>query len=450
MLREFDRIVDRTLRDASSGSSAPGDLRAFETKHGLTLPADARAFLSKFGPLRVGGLTVVAPDGRFTIGDTLTWLQFLQPSIPVRWIPLAVLATDRVVCIDKVSSDLVVVDPLLSPTASGAVRAGTTYDLEVCARIVEEVHRERACERLLDYVAKFQKEYPYDHAAGGSLPRSHRPRPIRYCIQDVVFGVVVVRQQRGKDGLQVDLFIAEDVPEYLPDAGAEALLMLLLSEAWRLGTSMDLEFGKDVENGSIPGSIRRIAHKVGVSLESMGSVITAEAARSIYVRSTGFDAATAERIDDLRRTGRMSPERACFAVHSGVWTRPEVGHIVASAGFPDAVLSGQRQAVAGLLWLQDLCDAAGAVLGGSLDARLRLRPAVARAADLAQSDEDAFVDLSVSLDPTSCSMEYMCAEMLEIPWVASAGSRTTLGKRSAPKSNGEALGGDERGCLEAA
>jgi len=64
-----------------------------------------------------------------------------------------------------------------------------------------------------------QVSFNYDHKKGGRLPRSHLWRPYRFCVQDVILGIVVLRHDRRYNRLEVDVFLTAGIPEYAHERG---------------------------------------------------------------------------------------------------------------------------------------------------------------------------------------------------------------------------------------
>ncbi len=106
---------------------------------------------------------------------------------------------------------------------------------------------------LEKHVHAYQERYEYDHGKGGTVPRNHDWRPYRYCIQDVLFGAVVVRHHRDGHHLVVDVLLPAAIEGYEPDAGAHALILFVLAEAYKCGGTMEIEF---TENVALPCSPR--------------------------------------------------------------------------------------------------------------------------------------------------------------------------------------------------
>jgi hypothetical protein len=118
--------------------------------------------------------------------------------------------------------------------------------------ISEKSERDRSLSRLEEYVNKFAVSHNYSHADGGNLPSNHEWRPYRYCIQDVLFGSVVVQHDRKFNRLNVDVFLTADIPEYDPLAPTQALTAFLLSQAFKCGGSMEIQFTEDGKPSKVP------------------------------------------------------------------------------------------------------------------------------------------------------------------------------------------------------
>jgi len=77
--------------------------------------------------------------------------------------------------------------------------------------------------------------FQYDHEKGGQLPRNHVWRPYRFCVQDIILGITVIRHDRKYNRLEADVFLTAQIPEYEPDSGCRALALILLSDAYKSG-----------------------------------------------------------------------------------------------------------------------------------------------------------------------------------------------------------------------
>ncbi len=259
------------------------------------------------------------------------------------------------------------------------------------------------------------RQFDNDYLKIGKLPRNHVWRPYRFCVQDVVLGLVVVRHSLENNCLEVDVCLASDVPEYEPGSGARMTSAFLLSEAYKCGGTMEIRFSQYVEGGRVATSLRRFARKLGVKFEHVTEGrITPSEARQLYMALTGFSPSLRDQIVALSMQGRLSQERACYAVQHGLWTRAELENIILGSPRADSILGGDALPEQRHLYLNDLLHARAAVMGGFLDRKLakRERGDANEALDL----EDDVRPLEISFDATYYAKVYSCSEDVPIPW----------------------------------
>jgi hypothetical protein len=261
------------------------------------------------------------------------------------------------------------------------------------------------------HVTQFEEDYLNQ----GKLPRNHVWRPFRFCSQDVVLGLAVVRHSIDNNWLEVDVCLTSDVPEYEPGSGAKMTASFLLSEAYKCGGSMEIRFTDNVEDRHVPRALCDLCDTYGVTLQHAAhGRITPLEARRLYVALTDFTPVLRDQIQALARVGRLSQERACYAVHHGLWTRAELETIVLGSPRADSILGGDAQPEQRHLYQNDLAHARASVMGGFLDRKLakRARGDGNEALDL----EDDVRPLEISFDPTYYAKVYSCSEELPVPW----------------------------------
>lgn len=273
--------------------------------------------------------------------------------------------------------------------------------------------------------------FRYDHKKGGRLPRGHVWRPYRFCVQDVLLGVTVVRHDRKYNRLEVDVFLTASMAEYEPDSGCRALALIILSDAYKCGGSMEIKFTGNVEGGRVPEELRDLANRVGVWLAhaDKGGVTPGEA-RSLYLTLTGFRPEIREMILTMDKERKASAAGACYAVHHGVWTVPELEAILLSCRFPNTILRGGFPPEAWHLFHYDLLQVRNALLGGYLDRRLRRREHNLQEEEMAvvelEDDENA---VEISFDADHHAKVYRLSEGddgISIPWLADDSRPCTL------------------------
>lgn len=264
------------------------------------------------------------------------------------------------------------------------------------------------------HILKYHKDHQYDHATGGKLPRNHEWRPYRYCIQDVLFGVVVVQHLREANCLNVDVFLTAEIPEYGPLAGAKALASFLLSEAYKCGGTMEIRFTNEVENGKVPQELQLLAEQYDVVFEQdkLGRISPAEA-KALYAAVTDFSPPLQEKINQLEKAGRVKMARACYVVNHGVWTKEQVEMIVLGSEFPDSVLGGMSQPDQWVRYQHDLLHARAALLTGMFERLLEQRIQEQDGIDFDLEDDRRH--LEVTFDGEQYTKRYLSQDPMPLP-----------------------------------
>ena len=281
---------------------------------------------------------------------------------------------------------------------------------------------QRGLERL-DWHIK-SRSFQYDHKEGGRLPRSHVWRPYRFCVQDIILGITVIRHDQRYNRLDVDVFLTSEIPEYEADSGCHALALILLSDAYKSGGSMEIKFTEHVEGGSAPLELCRLAKKLEVDLKHADKGgITPKEAKELYLALSGLRPEIREKVLAMENEKRLSAASVCYALHHGVWTAQELEVILYSSRFPDTILKGSFPAEAWHLFHHDLFCGRNALMGGYLDRRILRREHAVKEADdnaykVVELEEDER-EVEISFDADYCAKIYRNAEndAMRIPWL---------------------------------
>lgn len=283
-----------------------------------------------------------------------------------------------------------------------------------------------AKEYVLHEIDRFDealKKYDAEFRDKDKLPKNHDWRPYRWCSRDVVFALVLVQQERYHNCLKVDICLMANPPQYAYYSGPRVAMGFLLSEAYKCGTSMEIVFTENVESrvedgvkkGRVPTYICSLAEELGIKLNHiMEGHITPFEARQMYMELAGFSKETQEKIMKLSVAGELSPERACFLVMGGVWTVPEAEALILGSNHPESVLLSKSEPEDRLLYLTDVLESRGAVLGGALDRKM-LRKELIKDGQIIES-EDEETELEISFDGYRYAKLYWPKEDLLIPW----------------------------------
>lgn len=415
-----------------SGPHTPEEIKQLEAIFDLRLPRDYHQFLGKYGALFADGLAIFGlgePEQTgLPVADAILMLRLAHPDIPLALAPIEELGEGRFACIvcgqqKRNYSPVIEIDttrPLPLAKLAQLAPCFRDYLYNRLSQLDKRQTVDLALAVLEKHVEAFQAKFQYDRAEGGRLPRNYDWRPYRFCVQDVLLAATVVRHSRELNCLEVDVFLTADIPEYQPGSGAKALSVFLLSEAFKCGGTMEIRFTLNVEDGRVPAALQEVTLEAGVRLAHKRRIMPDES-RELFLALTEFSPALQQRIEALDRAGMLSVERACYAVHHGVWTRPELESIILGSPYPDSILGGRALPEQRHLFLEDLLHARAAVLGGCLDRKLAKRD-VSPEADRVIELEDTERRIEIQFEPQAYAKRYRChEETLPVPWLADDG-----------------------------
>lgn len=267
------------------------------------------------------------------------------------------------------------------------------------------------------------KRYDEEFRQKNKLPKNHDWRPYRWCSRDIVFSLLVVKHDRFRNSLEVDVCMMANPPQYIENSGPRVAMGFLLSEAYKCGTSMEIVFTKNVESrnengeqkGRVPAYIYDLACELGIKLNHvLEGHITPFEARQMYMALVGFSEEAQEKIMKMSVEGLLTPERACFLVAGGIWSVPEAESIILGSKHPESIILSEASPEDRHLYLRDVLVARGAILGGALDKKLQ-RKELMENGHIVES-EDEGIDHDIFFDRVTYSKIYEAAEDCLIPW----------------------------------
>lgn len=417
----LDSFGDKVAKSGNMPTAAIDDIEKLLM---LRFPKAYRLFLTRYGAMKVGPITIYGLSRPVEDEPSLIWalqgLWSISPDIPKNLIPIhPVEEAGLLACLQcqETSSNTddapVIYWDIRAPASDQNLEpVSPDFATYLYDRLAEWKYRELGLKTLERHVNHFEREY----LSINKLPRNHIWRPYRFCVQDVVLGLVVVRHSLANNCLEVDVCLISDAPEYEPGSGARVTSAFLLSEAYKCGGTMEIRFTENVEDRSVPRALQEFAWNLGVELRhiSEGRITTSEA-RQLYIALTGFSDTLCAQIDLLSQQGKLSQERACYVVHHGIWTRSEVESIVFGSLRPDGIFSGDTPPEQRHLYMQEIFHARAAILGGLLDRRLARRERIE--GTVAIDLEDDVRRLDIEFDPNFYAKIYRCEEELPVPWV---------------------------------
>jgi hypothetical protein len=230
--------------------------------------------------------------------------------------------------------------------------------------------------------------------------------------------------------LKVDVFLTAWIDEYKKESGCLALALIILSDAYRCGGSMEIKFTKYVEGGKVPQKLVDLAKKHEVNLNSenvaQGGISSAEAKR-LYMALSGFKQKIIDMVSAMEEEGKLFSASVCYAMHHGVWSKEEVEVILLLSKAPESILTGSYPVELWHLYLHDLQVGRTALMGTYLDRHLRVRlhPHKSTDNDTENNEltelEDDERDVQVKFDPDICGKRYILDDSendeVPVPWI---------------------------------
>ena len=424
----LDTFGDQVVQAGNMPMAAIDNLEKFLN---LRFPDSYRLFLHSYGSIKVNSITIYGLSLPVDEEPSLIWalqgLWNLFPDMPKNLLPIhSVEEFGLLACLhcqqsgSSIGNAPVVLWDMHAPVSEQRLKpVSPDFSLYLLELLSELKYRDTGLRTLEHHVNQFENDYLSIH----KLPRNHVWRPYRFCVQDVVLGLVVVRHSLANNCLDVDVCLISDAPEYEAGSGARMASAFLLSEAYKCGGTMEIKFTENVEDHTVPKTLREFAQNLGVELRHISEGrITAVEARQLYVALTGFSDTLRTQIDLVAQQGKLSQERACYVVHHGIWTCSEVESIVFGSLRPDGIFSGDTPPEHRHLYMQEILHARAAILGGFLDRRLARRERIEGTAAIDLEDDVRRLD--IEFDPNFYAKIYRCDEELPMPWVESQSQKS--------------------------
>jgi hypothetical protein len=419
-ITDINSLVNSLKNKYCAGGVKDDEIDSIEKIFNLSFPPEYREFLKKYGAIKTGNIKIfglgVSFNSELSLKRMLALIRLSYPDFPSYLVPIERSEDDSLFCLncdyslpDELKYKLV---KYSYDKESKIESLNTDFFTYLYNRLKESENYNSQMIVLRSHVLKFEEDF----LKKGKLPRNYVWRPYRFCSQDVVLGLTVVRHSVDNNCLEVDVFMTSDVPEFEEGIGAKVTTAFLLSEAYKCGGSMEIRFSENVEGHQVPIAICELAEKYGVKLKNIneGRIAPSEASL-LYLAISEFSQPLKDLIESLFKEGRLSIERPCYALHHGLWTRAQIEHIILGSLRPESILGGETWPEQRHLYINDLKHASATVMGGVLDRKLtkRERNTGSEALEL----EDDVRPLNISFDPDHYIKIYSCSEEMSVPWV---------------------------------
>jgi len=232
-----------------------------------------------------------------------------------------------------------------------------------------------------DNLERQVRDFDRNFTKRGRSPRDKDWRPVRFAVRDVVVAFVVARLEPRNNILQVDVFASYDADAIPGWSGTKYAMLYVLSQAYKCGSSMGISFtsNKGARSVPVPEAVVVMAEDYGILLNSKhvaeGS-ITPKQARHLFLAFSEFSPEAKTRIMELSVADLVAPERICYMVHHGTYTKEEMETILLGSEFPDHILLGKVTPEEFILYQDVIFRTRDTILGGSLDRALKLKEIV--------------------------------------------------------------------------
>jgi len=335
---------------ANSATEPEADVQLLEEVLGVELPSSYREFLLTQGNATVFGLPVLGLP--LSLEETSVWgatelVRARRPDLGPSLVAIRLMNT-RALCLDlrgaKGHDAPLIEVPLQGDDPPNPVHESFARYLQAGLR--SERHIEGALKHIRWLVEQGDE---YDHALPDARPpyRAHHWRVMRSCVHDHVVGLTAIRHNEAMNALEVDVFLNTDHPEYEPGHGVRALAVLLLSDAYRNGASMEIRFtrwDRDTRQ-RIPvrllGPLAELARSSGISfVRAAEGVIAHQEAVRLYAALVGLPAQAIQAVERYEASRFLTLEGLCYLVSAGLWTVEEASWIVLNFPEPHRVLFG--------------------------------------------------------------------------------------------------------------
>jgi len=323
-----------------------------ENKLNIQLPSSYTNYLKNSNNELVFGLPILGVQDTYLLDSVLGATAALRLNRPdlSQYAVIRVL-DDRALCLDinnGNSADAPLVEVNLNDTSMVPERVHASFKSYIDDHDRTTRRVQGAIRRIKSHMKRGAWER-YEHSGTarlGSKPRHWRV--LRSCVHDQVVGLTAIRHNENFNGLEVDVFICTDHPDYEPGHGVKALMMLLFSDGYRNGGTMAIRFTRDDHQtksrvpDKIPVEISNLCNQLGIKIEKpLEGIITHEVSLILFASIVGLTREAIKKINHYYQLGRdITLQGVCYLVASRLWTAEEATWLLSNCHRPEAVLFG--------------------------------------------------------------------------------------------------------------
>lgn len=170
----------------------------------------------------------------------------------------------------------------------------------------------------------------------------------RCCVHDYIVGLIAFRYSELFNCIEVDVFLSTNHPEYEDEHGTKALLALLLSDAYRNGSGMEIRFTRFDSNlqkrvsSTIPQNLLNIITSSGIILSNSDKgMISHEESINIFTSILRIQEDVINKIKQFAKLNEISLQGVCFLINCRIWTIEQINWIILNATRVREVIFGK-------------------------------------------------------------------------------------------------------------
>lgn len=318
------------------------EISFIESELKIRLPKSYKDFLFNKGNGIAFGLPILGLPATYDLSTALGATALLRLSRPELQDFLAVRIYDnRMLCLDLSSvsqfdAPLVEINLNTSDTPQNLHKSFGEY-----LKNSEDSKREikYGLERLKNIIARNKNSgREYNHTDNNVPFKARHWRVHRCCVHDLVVGLTAFRYNESFNGIEVDTFLSTEHPDYEKGHGTKALIALILADAYKNGTSMEVRFREKI----IPKNLLSVLKSFDIKLQNQNEgIISHSESISIFSSLLGIQSDTKEIIQTLEKAKEATLQGVCFLINSRVWTTEEVNWLIINAPRVKAIIFGR-------------------------------------------------------------------------------------------------------------
>lgn len=401
---------------------------------GIQLPGSYKRFLIESGSGKINDLPVFGLPMSLELDSVWGATEFLRSTrsdLPPQYLAIRFMDS-RALCLDLRGG--IKEDAPLVETDLKANKPPRTVHNSFHRYLNEGQRSERqikgAFKRIKRHLQETaNKDKKYEHNLTGSKPpfKMRDWRVIRSCVHDQIVGLTAIRYDEEFNGLEVDVFICTDHPNYQPGHGVRSLTILLLSDAYRNGGSMEIRFTRYKHERTkqrvpdrVPPTLYSLVYKLGITFNNAeNGIISHSEAVNLYSKIIGLSKEVLETINEHEAAGRLTLQGLCYLLSTHIWTIEEASWILLNYPRPEGVLFGADLPEDRLNYSESVSYGRSALLASKLGNRLKI--------DAQGNDGDCFVssnsltwifkaieDSKLDWEALGCSLCFTPTDIIEV------------------------------------